>query len=222
MTHAPIYRLPVSLTGFGADIDNCDDIVIESPIDMDEPMSPGCVERYITTDGALIDCSIDATDFGEYYQEELRELGDDDDDDPTDDPDGETVRIDLVVGNEIRECGHCDLEDEFFIMVRGARNYGHDCHPAEYDFECPQCGSESCGEADQCDFCGEVVASDDMTLTRDKKIICRACLSKEMMDICPTCRKATYSWMIQGQMCIECRFDMIDKEITDINKALGR
>ena len=71
---APIYRLPVSLAELDANIDNCDSPVIEMVEEIDDPMSAGCVDRYITADGQLIDCSIDFVDFAVWFDEELEEV----------------------------------------------------------------------------------------------------------------------------------------------------
>ena len=71
----PIYRLPCSLTGLDAGVDNCDPPAIIVEVEhADDPMSAGCVDRYITTDGHLIDCSIDFTDFAVWFDEELEEF----------------------------------------------------------------------------------------------------------------------------------------------------
>ena len=70
----PIYRLPCSLTGLDAGGDNCDPPAIIVMVEADDPMSAGCVDRYITTDGQLIDCSIDFVDFAAWFDEELEEL----------------------------------------------------------------------------------------------------------------------------------------------------
>jgi hypothetical protein len=67
-----IYRLPCSLTGLDAEVDNCDPPAIIVPVEADDPMSTGCVDRYLTTDGRLIDCSIDSEDFAQWF--ELEEL----------------------------------------------------------------------------------------------------------------------------------------------------
>ena len=69
-----IYRLPVSRTGLDANIDNCDPPAIIVEVEADDPMSAGCVDRYLTADGHLIDCSIDFTDFAVWFDEELEEL----------------------------------------------------------------------------------------------------------------------------------------------------
>lgn len=71
-----IYRLPCSLTGLDAEVDNCDPPAIIVGVEhADDPMSAGCVDRYITTDGQLIDCSIDCADFAQWFElEELEEL----------------------------------------------------------------------------------------------------------------------------------------------------
>lgn len=72
----PIYRLPCSLTGLDAEVDNCyPPAIIVGVEHADDPMSAGCVDRYITTDGLLIDCSIDSVDFAQWFElEELEEL----------------------------------------------------------------------------------------------------------------------------------------------------
>ena len=71
----PIYRLPCSLTGLDAGVDNCYPPAIIVEVEhADDPMSAGCVDRYITTDGHLIDCSIDFTDFAVWFDEELEEF----------------------------------------------------------------------------------------------------------------------------------------------------
>ena len=70
-----IYRLPCSLTGLDAEVDNCDPPAIIVAVEADDPMSAGCVDRYITTDGQIIDCSIDCADFAQWFElEELEEL----------------------------------------------------------------------------------------------------------------------------------------------------
>ena len=71
-----IYRLPCSMTGLDAEVDNCyPPAIIVGVEHADDPMSAGCVDRYITTDGQLIDCSIDCADFAQWFElEELEEL----------------------------------------------------------------------------------------------------------------------------------------------------
>ena len=70
-----IYRLPCSYTGLDAEVDNCDPPAIIVAAEADDPMSAGCVDRYLTTDGQLINCSIDCVDFGDWFElEELEEL----------------------------------------------------------------------------------------------------------------------------------------------------
>ena len=70
-----IYRLPCSMTGLDAELDTCDPPAIVVVVEADDPMSAGCVDRYITTDGLLIDCSIDSVDFAQWFElEELEEL----------------------------------------------------------------------------------------------------------------------------------------------------
>lgn len=71
----PIYRLPCSLTGLDAEVDNCyPPAIIVGVEHADDPMSAGCVDRYLTTDGQLIDCSIDSVDFAQWFElEELEE-----------------------------------------------------------------------------------------------------------------------------------------------------
>ena len=70
-----IYRLPCSFTGLDAELDNCDPPAIVVVVEADDPMSKGCVDRYLTTDGRLIDCSIDSVDFAQWFElEELEEL----------------------------------------------------------------------------------------------------------------------------------------------------
>ena len=70
-----IYRLPCSLTGLDAEVDNCDPPAIIVAVKADDPMSAGCVDRYITTDGQIIDCSIDCADFAQWFElEELEEF----------------------------------------------------------------------------------------------------------------------------------------------------
>ncbi len=72
----PIYRLPCSLTGLDAEVDNCyPPAIIVGVEHADDPMSAGCVDRYITTDGQLIDCSISSVDFSDWFElEELEEF----------------------------------------------------------------------------------------------------------------------------------------------------
>lgn len=77
LKHEPapaIYRLPVSMTGLQADVDSCDPPATLVPVEPGDPLSPGCVDRYLTTDGHLIDCSIDSIDFGQWFEEELEEV----------------------------------------------------------------------------------------------------------------------------------------------------
>ena len=69
-----IYRLPCSLTGLDANVDNCNPPAIIVMVEADDPMSAGCVDRYITSDGQLVDCSIDSADFADWFEEELEEL----------------------------------------------------------------------------------------------------------------------------------------------------
>ena len=71
-----IYRLPCSLTGLDAEVDNCDPPAIIVGVEhADDPMSKGCVDRYLTTDGRLIDCSIDSVDFALWFGvDELEEF----------------------------------------------------------------------------------------------------------------------------------------------------
>ena len=70
-----IYRLPCSSTGLGAEVDNCDPPAIIVVAEADDPMSAGCVDRYLTTDGLLIDCSIDSVDFAHWFDlDELEEI----------------------------------------------------------------------------------------------------------------------------------------------------
>ena len=66
-----IYRLPCSLTGLYAEVDNCVPPAIIEMVEADDPMSAGCVDRYLTTDGHLVDCSIDFIDFSDWFEEEL-------------------------------------------------------------------------------------------------------------------------------------------------------
>ena len=76
-----IYRLPCSMTGLDAEVDNCDPRAIIVAVKADDPMSAGCVDRYLTTDGQLIDCSIDSVDFAQWFElEELEELEESEDD----------------------------------------------------------------------------------------------------------------------------------------------
>ena len=67
----PIYRLPCSLTGLDAEVDNCDPPAIVVVVEPGDPLSAGCVDRYLTTDGRLIDCSISSVDFELWFGEEL-------------------------------------------------------------------------------------------------------------------------------------------------------
>ena len=70
-----IYRPPCSFTGLDAELDNCDPPAIVVVVEADDPMSAGCVDRYITTDGQLIDCSISSVDFSDWFElEELEEF----------------------------------------------------------------------------------------------------------------------------------------------------
>ncbi len=70
-----IYRLPCSFTGLDAELDNCDPPAIVVVVEADDPMSKGCVDRYLTTDGRLIDCSIDSVDFAHWFGvDELEEF----------------------------------------------------------------------------------------------------------------------------------------------------
>ena len=69
-----IYWLPCSLTGLDANVDNCCPPAIIEMVEADDPMSAGCVDRYITSDGQLIDCSIDSSDFADWFEEELEEF----------------------------------------------------------------------------------------------------------------------------------------------------
>ena len=70
-----IYRLPCSFTGLDAELDNCDPPAIVVVVEADDPMSKGCVDRYLTTDGRLIDCSIDSVDFALWFGvDELEEF----------------------------------------------------------------------------------------------------------------------------------------------------
>ena len=70
-----IYRLPCSFTGLDAELDTCDPPAIVVVVEADDPMSKGCVDRYLTTDGRLIDCSIDSVDFALWFGvDELEEL----------------------------------------------------------------------------------------------------------------------------------------------------
>lgn len=71
---APTYLLPCSRTGLDANIDNCYPPAIVVEVEADDPMSEGCVDRYLTTDGQLIDCSIDSSDFEDWFEEELEEF----------------------------------------------------------------------------------------------------------------------------------------------------
>ena len=66
-----IYRLPCSMTGLDAEVDNCDPPAIVVVVEPGDPLSPGCVDRYLTTDGVLFDCSIDSVDFELWFGEEL-------------------------------------------------------------------------------------------------------------------------------------------------------
>ncbi|HZW97592.1 MAG TPA: hypothetical protein VFF56_01950 [Bacillota bacterium] len=71
----PTYLLPCSRTGLDANIDNCDPPAIIVEVEhADDPMSAGCVDRYLTTDGWLIDSSIEASDFSDWFEEELEEV----------------------------------------------------------------------------------------------------------------------------------------------------
>jgi hypothetical protein len=66
-----IYRLPCSMTGLDAEVDNCDPPAIVVVVKPGDPLSAGCVDRYLTTDGVLFDCSIDSVDFELWFGEEL-------------------------------------------------------------------------------------------------------------------------------------------------------
>ena len=71
----PIYRLPCSMTGLDAEVDNCDHAIIVGVEHADDPMSKDCVDRYLTTDGRLIDCSIDSVEFALWFGvDELEEI----------------------------------------------------------------------------------------------------------------------------------------------------
>ena len=70
----PIYRLPCTYTGLDAELDNCDPPAIVNIVDAGAPMSDGCVERYRTADGYLVDCSIDFVDFADWFGQELEEV----------------------------------------------------------------------------------------------------------------------------------------------------
>lgn len=68
------YMLPCTLTGLDAEIDNCDPPATVVRVGHESmPMSDGCVERYRTADGYLVDCSIDFVDFGDWFGQELKE-----------------------------------------------------------------------------------------------------------------------------------------------------
>jgi len=70
-----IYRLPCSWSGLDSEVDNCAPPAIIVAVEADDPMSAGCVDRYLTTDGVLLDCSIDSVDFAQWFElEELEEL----------------------------------------------------------------------------------------------------------------------------------------------------
>jgi ribosomal protein S14 len=70
-----IYRLPCSLSGLDSEVDNCNPSATIVVVEADDPMSAGCVDRYLTTDGQLIDCSIDSVDFAQWFElEELEEF----------------------------------------------------------------------------------------------------------------------------------------------------
>jgi len=71
----PIYRLPVTLTGLDADLDNVEpgNLVRCAPDSADSELSEGCVERYRTADGYLIDLSIDSVDMGAWYGLDIEE-----------------------------------------------------------------------------------------------------------------------------------------------------
>jgi hypothetical protein len=69
------YRLPCSMTGLDAEVDNCDPPAIVVVVEPGDRLSAGCVDRYLTTDGRLIDCSIDSVDFAQWFDlEELEEF----------------------------------------------------------------------------------------------------------------------------------------------------
>ncbi len=66
-----IYRLPCSWSGLDSEVDNCDPPAIVVVVEPGDPLSAGCADRYLTTDGRLIDCSIDSVDFELWFGEEL-------------------------------------------------------------------------------------------------------------------------------------------------------
>ena len=64
----PIYRMPCTLTGLDAELDNCekDSYVLEC-VSADDPLTDGC-DRFVTTDGVLFDCSIDSYQWAEWFR----------------------------------------------------------------------------------------------------------------------------------------------------------
>ena len=70
-----IYRLPCSFTGLDAELDTCNPPAIVVAVKADDPMSAGCVDRYLTSDGRIIDCSIDSVEFALWFGvDELEEI----------------------------------------------------------------------------------------------------------------------------------------------------
>lgn len=68
-----IYELPCSMTGLDSEVDNCDPPAIIVKVDPCDPMSPGCVDRYLTSDGQFIDCSIDVVEWANWFETEIKE-----------------------------------------------------------------------------------------------------------------------------------------------------
>lgn len=69
-----VYQLSVSLTGLDAVRDNEDNPVIDRPLHRYAPMSEGCCERYLTSDGILVDMDVDSVDLGEFLGVKLNEV----------------------------------------------------------------------------------------------------------------------------------------------------
>jgi len=63
-----IYRLPCTLTGLDAELDNCEEDSYKlDHASISDPLPEG-MTRYITEDGVVLDCSIDENQWAEWFE----------------------------------------------------------------------------------------------------------------------------------------------------------
>lgn len=68
VVECPIYRMPCTLTGLDAELDNCEEgSYILERVRVDDPLTDGC-DRFVSSDGVLFDCSIDSYQWAEWFR----------------------------------------------------------------------------------------------------------------------------------------------------------